>query len=271
MGPRCGRQSAGRGRLSCCCTAGGSSPGLWGGPRLWDYLAPLAELLDDTFTVIRFDRRGCGRSTGGGPFTIAQAVDDMDQVRAALGFGRWALAGHSWGAELAVRHAARHPDRTTAIACIAGVGAGNGFWGAYAAERDRGLGPDRERLAALTAIPGSDRTPEQERDQCLLQWRPDFSPTSEPAEHALALWNTRPPEAAVNVTANRELRVDRETEDLHIAAGRVTCPVTMLFGADDPRPWMATRWSRPSRTPAGSSSSAPATLHGLSGPQTRET
>jgi len=31
----------------------------------------------------------------------------------------------------------------------------------------------------------------------------------------------------------------RETEDLRRAAARVTCPVTMLFGADDPRPWTA--------------------------------
>ena len=47
-----------------------------GGPGLWDYLAPLAALLDDTFTVVRFDQRGCGRSTGhDGPFTIKQAVD----------------------------------------------------------------------------------------------------------------------------------------------------------------------------------------------------
>jgi proline iminopeptidase len=212
---------------------------LHGGPGLWDYLAPLAALLDDTFTVIRFDQRGCGRSTGGGPFTVAQAVDDMDQVRAVLGFDRWAVAGHSWGAELALRYAARHPDRTTAIAYIAGAGAGNDFWGAYAAERDRRLGPDRERLAALSAIPANDRTPEQERERCLLQWRPGFSPTSEPAQHALALWNTRPSEAAVNVTANRELWTDRGTEDLRVAAARITCPVTMLFGADDPRPWTA--------------------------------
>ena len=100
---------------------------LHGGPGLWDYLAPLAALLDDTFTVVRFDQRGCGRSTGhDGPFTIEQAVDDLDQVRAALGFSRWAVAGHSWGAELALRYAARHQDRTTAVAYIAGVGAGTG-------------------------------------------------------------------------------------------------------------------------------------------------
>jgi proline iminopeptidase len=100
---------------------------LHGGPGTWDYLAPLAGLLDDTFTVARFDQRGCGRSTGDGPFTIVQAVEDLDQVRAALGFGQWAIAGHSWGAELAIRYAARHPDRSTAVAYISGVGTGNGF------------------------------------------------------------------------------------------------------------------------------------------------
>lgn len=213
---------------------------LHGGPGLWDYLAPLAALLDDTFTVVRFDQRGCGRSTGDGPFTIAQAVDDLDQVRAALGFGQWAVAGHSWGAELALRYAARHQDRTSAVAYIAGVGAGNDFRAAFIAEQDRRLGPDRERLAELTAILASDRTLEQERERCLLQWRPDFSPAAAAAEHARALWDTRPPGAAVNATAYRELWADRETEGLLRAAGRVTCPVTMLCGADDPRPWTAT-------------------------------
>jgi len=80
---------------------------LHGGPGLWDYLAPLAALLDGTFTVVRFEQRGCGRSTGGGRFTIAQAVDDLDQVRVALGFDRWAVVGHSRGAELALRDARR--------------------------------------------------------------------------------------------------------------------------------------------------------------------
>jgi len=213
---------------------------LHGGPGLWDYLAPLAVLLDDTFTMVRFDQRGCGRSTGhDGPFTIEQAVDDLDQVRAALGFSRWAVAGHSWGAELAVRYAARHPDRTTAVAYIGGVGAGNGYREALAAEHDRRLGADRERWAALSAIPAGDRTKAEEREWCLLQWRTDFSPTPDAAGHALALWETRPPEAVINMSANRGLWGDRETEDLLQAAARVTSPVTMIFGNDDPRPWAA--------------------------------
>lgn len=214
---------------------------LHGGPGLWDYLAPLAALLDGEFTVARFDQRGCGRSTGrDGPFTIAQAVEDMDQVRSALGFSRWAVAGHSWGAELALRYAARHPDRATAVAYVGGVGAGNGFRDAHRAELGRRLGPDRERWAALSAIPDADRTPAEERERCLLQWRTDFSPGLGAAGHALALWETRPPGAAVNTAANRELWGDRETEDLRQAAARVTCPVTMISGSDDPRPWTAT-------------------------------
>jgi proline iminopeptidase len=212
---------------------------LHGGPGLWDYLEPLAALLDDTFTVIRFDQRGCGRSTGGGPFTIAQAVDDMDQVRVALGFGRWAVAGHSWGAELAIRYAARHPGRTATVAYIGGIGAGDGYRAPFRAELDRRLGPDRDRWAALAAIPAGERTPDEERELCLLQWRPDFSPASRPAEHAQALWNTRPAGAGINTTANRELWADRVTEDLLKAAAGITCPVFMLFGADDPRPWTA--------------------------------
>lgn len=214
---------------------------LHGGPGLWDYLARLAALLDDTFTVVRFDQRGCGRSTGqDGPFTIEQAVDDLDQVRAALGFERWALAGHSWGAELAVRYAARHAGRTASVAYIAGVGAGNGFRASHVAERDRRLGPDRQRWAALSAIPAADRTPAEERELCLLQWRTDFAPGPGAARHAMALWETRPPGAAVNQIAYRELWRDRETEDLLHAAARITCPVTMISGNDDPRPWTAT-------------------------------
>jgi proline iminopeptidase len=213
---------------------------LHGGPGLWDYLAPLAALIDDTFTVVRFDQRGCGRSTGGGPFTIAQAVDDLEQVRAALGFGQWAVAGHSWGAELALRYAARHQARTTAVAYISGVGAGNGYKDAHVAELDRRLGPDRQRWAALSAIPAGDRAQAEERERCLLQWRTDFSPGPDAATRALALWETRPPGTVINAVANRELWQDRAAEDLRRAAARISCPVTMLSGADDPRPWAAT-------------------------------
>ncbi len=208
-----------------------------GGPGLWDYLEPLASLLDDQFTVVRFDQRGCGRSTGTGPFTIAQAVDDLEQIRAAFGFDRWAVVGHSWGAELALRYAARYLDRTTGVGYLSGIGAGDDYRVPYAAERERRLGEDLPRWTELSA---RIRTPEEEHEWCVLQWRPDFSPGPAAAEHAEALWQTRPPDAEVNTAANRELWADRPTEDLLVVAEAVACPVLMLCGNDDPRPWRVT-------------------------------
>lgn len=59
--------------------------------------------------------------------------------------------------------------------------------------------------------------------------------------HANELWATRPPGVAVNTAANRQLSAERAASDdpLTVAAS-VRCPVLMLLGADDPRPWSAT-------------------------------
>ena len=38
-----------------------------GGPGMWDYLEPLAEMVSDVAEVHRWDQRGCGRSTIAGP------------------------------------------------------------------------------------------------------------------------------------------------------------------------------------------------------------
>lgn len=34
-----------------------------GGPGLWDYLEPVAAMVDDLATVYRYDQRSCGRSS----------------------------------------------------------------------------------------------------------------------------------------------------------------------------------------------------------------
>lgn len=209
-----------------------------GGPGLWDYLSELAALLDKQHTVVRFEQRGCGRSTGReGPFTIAQAVDDLEQLRRALSVDRWGVLGHSWGAELALRYAAQHPERTTAVAYIAGVGAGRGFRREYVAERGRRLGTARARWQDLDE---RSRTPAEEREWCLLQWSPDFSPAGDPAAYAEALWRTRPDGVEVNRRANRQLSAAGAAEDLLTLARDLRVPVTMVLGADDPRPWTAT-------------------------------
>lgn len=207
-------------------------------PDFWDYLGDLARLLERDHTVVRFDQRGCGRSTGrSGPFTISQAVSDLDDLRRALAVEQWAVLGHSWGAELALRYAAAHPGATTAVVYVAGVGAGDGFREAYVAERDHRLGAHRGRWESLVA---HRRSPDEEREWCLLQWQADFSPAGNPEAYAEALWRTRPPGVEVNSRASRELWDDRRPNDLLSLARHVRTPVTIVLGADDPRPWTAT-------------------------------
>lgn len=65
--------------------------------------------------------RGVGRS-GGGPHTLAQALADLDDVRRSIGVESWIVLGHSWGADLAVCYALRHPQSVTAVVAVAGAG-----------------------------------------------------------------------------------------------------------------------------------------------------
>ena len=217
-------------------TVGGRGPvvaACHGGPGLWDYLGDLAGLLVGEHTVVRYDQRGCGRSGGtAGPFTLERAVADLDGVREALGVERWAVLGHSWGAELALRYALAHPQRTTAVVCLGGVGAGQRWHAAHGAEAAVRLGEDLPRWRELS---GRRRNGAEEEEWCLLQWRPDFAPGPDAAAHARALWATRPPGTAINEAAHR-LWVQRAAEPVLPAAASLHVAVTLIHGEQDPRP-----------------------------------
>ena len=65
------------------------------------------------FRVIRFDQRGCGRSTPQGGVehnTTWHSVADMEALRRHLGLQRWTVFGFSWGSTLALAYAQSHPD-----------------------------------------------------------------------------------------------------------------------------------------------------------------
>lgn len=77
-------------------------------------LLRLSRRLDDRFRVLRYDRRGYGRSRPhDGPFAIDDQVADL----AALLDGRSAIVvGHSFGGDVALGLADRHPEAVRA--CI---------------------------------------------------------------------------------------------------------------------------------------------------------
>jgi pimeloyl-ACP methyl ester carboxylesterase len=88
---------------------------LHGGPGVAGYLEPLARGLSDSFRVLEpFQRR-----SGGEPLTVAAHVADLDDLlEQQCGEDQPILVGHSWGAMLALAHAAKHPGRARSIVLI---------------------------------------------------------------------------------------------------------------------------------------------------------
>ncbi len=97
-----------------------------GGPGIYDYLEPVAHMIDDIALVHRYDQRGCGRSGPATSYTVANHVADLDALRAAWGHEKVIVAGHSWGANLALAYSLAHPDRVSGLMYLAGYRSGVG-------------------------------------------------------------------------------------------------------------------------------------------------
>jgi proline iminopeptidase len=91
---------------------------LHGGPGSTSYyLNPLKELAKDR-PVIFFDQLGCGRSsriTDTSLMTLDNYVDEVEQLKTALGITEYFLYGHSWGTMLAMDFYLKHPEGIKAI------------------------------------------------------------------------------------------------------------------------------------------------------------
>src|SRR5688572_29742768 len=63
---------------------------------------------------VRWDRRGTGLSDQSvDPLPLAEQARDLEEIRRAVGFERFALIAFSHGTTLAVRYAAAHPERVS--------------------------------------------------------------------------------------------------------------------------------------------------------------
>lgn len=74
----------------------------------------LSRRLDDDFRVLRYDRRGYGRSfPHAGPFAMGVQVADLVGLLAGR---RAVLIGHSYGGDVALATADRHPELVAGVA-----------------------------------------------------------------------------------------------------------------------------------------------------------
>ena len=91
--------------------------------RLWDQVAD--HLSAAGHAVYAVDLRGHGESdTPDHGYDNATATADLAAVATALGLTRSVVAGHSWGAHIALRLAAEHPHLVSGLALLEGGWAG---------------------------------------------------------------------------------------------------------------------------------------------------
>ncbi len=117
--------------------------GLASNARIWDGVAP--RLAGAGLRVVAIDQRGHGASAQpGSGYDFASVGRDLASALAALGIERPLLAGHSWGAHVALQYAADRPGEVAGLALVDGALRGVAEWaGATRSEARRRMAPPR--------------------------------------------------------------------------------------------------------------------------------
>jgi proline-specific peptidase len=91
-----------------------------GGPSADHWTLQAFRRCADRFTVVFYDHRCNGRSTGAAveSMTWQNLTSDAEALRERLGFERWAVLGHSFGGHVALEYALRYPDRLSHLVLL---------------------------------------------------------------------------------------------------------------------------------------------------------
>jgi pimeloyl-ACP methyl ester carboxylesterase len=211
-----------------------------GGPGIPDYLAPVAEIVDDLGLVHRYDQRGTGGSAWEGQHTIARHVQDLASLLDAWGYDRVVLLGHSFGTNMASYFLLAHPERVAGLIQLAGPFLDPWREDYLAAQRARRSGGQRARLDELDAIAA--RTDAEETEYLALSWFTDHADQARAWDWALAAARRLRP---VNYAMNTQLNAAKKTDPLESRLDelRELLPpgAAIIGGADDTRPAAALR------------------------------
>ncbi len=119
--------------------------GLTVSAEYWSYTA---RILAENHRVIAADLRGHGHSDKPGwGYDYPTVASDVAQLFDEAGVERAMIAGHSWGASVALVLAAEHPDRVAHLAMVDG-----GFGGRRRQASAHGTPPDYESMMAPSEI-----------------------------------------------------------------------------------------------------------------------
>lgn len=97
---------------------------LHGGPGLPSGYMRVFDALATERRVVRYDQLGGGQSShvaDSALTTVEHFVHELDSLRAALGFNRVHLVGHSWGTILGVEYYRAHPEHVVSLVLVSPV------------------------------------------------------------------------------------------------------------------------------------------------------
>jgi proline iminopeptidase len=94
-----------------------------GGPgfdHTYEHVSSAWEVLAKKRRVIFYDQRGTGRSpaTKDQTYTLADQINDLEDLRVHLGADHIDLLGHSWGGYLVMAYAAEHPEHISHLIIV---------------------------------------------------------------------------------------------------------------------------------------------------------
>ncbi len=105
---------------------------LHSGPGLFhNYLTSSFEKLAADYQIIFYDQRGCGKTdfpSDTSSINLNQYVEDLEVIRNYLKIDKLNLAGHSFGAVLAINYGKKYPDRLKKLILISPAPATSEFF-----------------------------------------------------------------------------------------------------------------------------------------------
>jgi pimeloyl-ACP methyl ester carboxylesterase len=213
--------------------------GLASNARWWDLVAARLRL-----RLVAPDLRGHGQSprpdTGYGFDAVtADVVALLDR----LGIDRAVVAGHSWGASVALQLAADHPDRVIACVCVdGGIGDMRSRFPGGWAEAERALRPPDlvgVRRSAVTAWASGALAEGSDAATAAAILLANFEPAGRDGEHAGGADQRLRP----RLRLERHMEIARALFDVDNLAvlERVRAPVVAVLARGPDSPWMAAK------------------------------
>jgi proline iminopeptidase len=202
-----------------------------GGPGADHWSLTSFRKLADRFTLVFYDHRCNGRSTGFPvtSMTWANLTADADALREQLGFDRWAVLGHSFGGHVALEYALRYPDRLSQLVLV--DTGGDAHWSAEHAPRlvAERYGPDKAKLVRRWF---HGEFPPDDMFKILMKLGPIYNPHTNLVDFVLEAFRARgsklQPETFVY--ASRTLLPGWSVMD---RLGEIAVPTLVLAGVDD--------------------------------------